>query len=85
MFHMNSLDKEDQTEDYSENWFYEDGTAVDFDNLSKGEEVVIHKRGNMEEVNDRMICFHSKNVYFSIYLDDELIYDFHPSAPKDFW
>ncbi|MCR4609300.1 MAG: hypothetical protein K5750_06380 [Eubacterium sp.] len=22
MFHMNSLDKEDQTEDYSENWFY---------------------------------------------------------------
>ena len=84
MFHMNSLDKEDQTEDYSENWFYEDGTAVDFDNLSKGKEVVIHKRGNMEEVNDRMICFHSKNVYFSIYLDDELIYDFHPSAPKIF-
>ena len=84
MFHMNSLDKEDQTEDYSDNWFYEDGTAVDFDNLSKGKEVVIHKRGNMEEVNDRMICFHSKNVYFSIYLDDDLIYDFHPDAPKIF-
>ena len=84
ILHINGVEKEDQTEDFSNGWTYLDGAAVDFGNLREGEEVVIHRNVTREEINNRMLCFLSRNVFFSIYLDEELIYDYQPNAPKLF-
>ena len=67
ILHINGVEKEDQTEDFSNGWTYLDGAAVDFGNLREGEEVVIHRNVTREEINNRMLCFISRNVFFSIY------------------
>ncbi len=67
---------------YDEMWSYESGSIVDLDDLEVGDSVTIHKRLDEELVNTRSLCFHSKNIHFSVYYDGEMIYDFHPDTPK---
>ena len=73
-----------ETVDYSDMWTYETGELVDFDNLKKDERIYIHKRTNGAEINNMDLCFYTKNLHFTIYLDDTVIYDFHPEPPKLF-
>ena len=70
--------------DYSYMWSYENGSIVDFDNMVNENTITIHKRTNGEEINNKSLCFYSKNVHFTISLDGEVIYDFHPDSPKLF-
>ena len=67
---------------YDETWTYESGSLADFDNLITEEHVTIHKRIDGDVINTKSLCFHSKNIHFSVYLDGEMIYDFHPKTPK---
>ena len=84
LLHFNDSNPDEQTVKYSEGWTYEDGTSADFNHLKAGAEVVVSKQASGEEVNGRMLCFYSKNVYFSVYMEGDQIYDFHPNAPKAF-
>ena len=70
--------------DYSDLWSYESGSIVDFDNLKSDEHFEIRRRTNGEIINTKDLCFYSKNIYFTVYLNDEVIYDFHPQPPKLF-
>jgi diguanylate cyclase (GGDEF) domain len=81
---VNSSYSDEDSLDYSEMWSYESGSLVDFNELKQEDHLIIHKRTNGEEINDRSLCFYSKNVFFTVYLDSEVIYDFHPDPPKLF-
>jgi diguanylate cyclase (GGDEF)-like protein len=71
--------------DYSDMWTYADtGSIVDFDQLRKESHISIHRRTNGAVINNMDLCFYSKNIYFTMYLDDTVIYDFHPDAPDLF-
>ena len=84
LIHFNSIGKDEQRIPYGDKWTYESGSVVNMDELRSGQEQIIHKRTDAEQINDRMLCFFSKNIYFSVYMDGELIYDFHPDPPKIF-
>jgi len=85
LLHANSVNYDTETIEYSELWSDETGAVVDFEELMKtGDFVEIHRRTNGSIINNRDLCFFSKNVYFTIYLDGEMIYDFHPEVPKIF-
>ena len=85
LLHANSVNYDTETIEYSELWSDETGAVVDFEELMKTDDFVeIHRRTNGSIINNRDLCFFSKNVYFTIYLDGEMIYDFHPEVPKIF-
>lgn len=44
-----------------------------------GTEVEFHHKLNGKTLNGDSLCFISRNIVFSIYLGNELIYDFHPT------
>ena len=80
--HINSIGQYKETIPYDSAWTYDNGMIVDLDNLKVGEELVIRKKVRGDEISDHMLCFYSKNIYFSVYVDDELIYAFRPNAPS---
>ena len=60
-------------------WAYTDGTPADpmglrFDNHAS---TIVHPIDG-GSINGRELCFISRNVNFTIYLDNEMIYDFRP-------
>ena len=70
--------------DYSDMWSYEYGSLVDFDELKAEDHFTIHKRTNGELINNKDLCFYTKNIYFTVYMNDTVIYDFHPDTPTIF-
>ena len=85
LLHANSINPNSETIEYDELWSDESGAVVDFEELMKmGDYVEIHRRTNGDIINNKDLCFFSKNVYFTVYLDGEVIYDFHPEVPRIF-
>ena len=69
----------DSITEMSGGWIYADGTPADpmgirFDN----KESTITHTINGDTINGRELCFISRNVNFTVCLDDTVIYDFHP-------
>lgn len=69
---------------YESGWTYEDGREVSFDSLMEENHVVIHKMTRGDVINNKSLCFYTKNIYFTICMDDEIIYRFHPEPPSIF-
>ena len=82
--HHNSIMDAEPATDYSKAWSYEDGSPVDLNNLRHGERITIMKKIDDEVVDDLMLCFFSKNIYFTVYMDGDALYDFHPKPPAIF-
>ena len=82
LLHVNDVRRDVHTISYDSMWFYEDGTPADLNNLKEGDEVIIHKKADAKEINDRTLCFFSKSIHFSIFMDEVRIYDYHPDPPK---
>ncbi len=66
------------TIDYDSDWYYIDGEACDLGDLNFDKQGVIIKNVNWHDISGSTLCFETTNLIFTIYLDDELIYDFHP-------
>lgn len=72
--------------EFSTGWVLEDGTGVDTSDLRSLEGTEVYKAfsvfnkvpENLEE--GQHLCFRSKNVYYKVYLDGELVYD--PYVPQ---
>ncbi|MBR4580274.1 MAG: diguanylate cyclase [Lachnospiraceae bacterium] len=69
---------------YEDGWKYEDGSDVSFEDLMKEDRVVITKVTNGDVINNKSLCFQTKNIFFTVYMDDEVIYSFHPKPPAVF-
>ncbi len=82
LFSKNDIFNTDNAVDYSDLWSYESGSVVDFDDFNIDDHTSIHKRTNGEIINTMSLCFYSKNLYFTVFLDGEPIYDFHPQTYK---
>ncbi len=66
-------------EQFSDGWTYEDGTPVDFSNLRYApEEGTITKTVSPEQVSGADLCFESRSLFFTVYINDTAVYDFHP-------
>lgn len=72
--------------DFSTGWMLEDGAVVDTSDLRSLEGIQVYKAfsvfntvpENLEE--GQHLCFRSKNIYYKVYLDGELVYD--PYVPQ---
>lgn len=69
---------------YESDWICEDGSVADFETLMSKSHVRIQKQVNPVEISNKSLCFYTKNVYFTVKMDDVVIYDFHPKAPVIF-
>ena len=70
---------------FDKNWYYENGESVDFDNFVSDSYFVIQKKiekGSL--INNKSLCFYSKNIYFTVILDGNVIYNYHPNPPRVF-
>ncbi len=66
-------------EQFSDGWTYEDGTPVDFSDLRYApEEGTITKTVSPEQVSGTDLCFESRSLFFTVYINDTAVYDFHP-------
>lgn len=66
-------------EQFSDGWTYEDGTPVDFSDLRYAdEEYSITKTVTPEQVSGADLCFESRSLFFTVYVNDTAVYDFHP-------
>ncbi|MBO6230140.1 MAG: GGDEF domain-containing protein [Ruminiclostridium sp.] len=66
--------------DFSEGWTYPDGSPADLSDIPKERRFEI--RHDFLRGEDAVsLCFRSKNVDLSVYIGDEMIYDFHPQIP----
>ena len=66
-------------EQFSDGWTYEDGTPVDFSNLRYApKEGTITKTVSPEQVSGADLCFESRSLFFTVYINDTAVYDFHP-------
>ena len=72
----------DKAEDYSSGWVDKDGTPADLFGITDppGTEVVYTNTLDGSKLGKESLCFVSRNILFSIYLNDKLIYDFHPTV-----
>ena len=70
---------QEEQSDGSVEWYYEDGTSAELDNL--------HYIDNTTQVSRTLragsltaytLCFDTANVDFTVYLNEEAIYDYHP-------
>ena len=68
----------EDNKDYYMDWHYDDGTDCDLLKLDFDKNGVIEKKANWKEAGGSSICFETTNLVFDMYLDDELIYSFHP-------
>ena len=69
---------------YGNGWTYSDGTEANLAALIPNDngEVVFSKQISADNSSRKSICFRSKNIFFSVYMDNTLIYDFNPTVPK---
>jgi len=66
-------------EDFSQDWYYEDGHTVDLENLRLDEEKVsISKIIPNDYTSGNDMCFETSNLFFDVYVDGTLVYHFHP-------
>jgi len=84
IIHRSSFSDNTEIIPYDDMWSYETGSLVDFNNMKTDDHFVIHKRTNEDEINNNSLCFYTKNIHFTVYLDGEPIYDFHPDNAKVF-
>ncbi|MBR2524479.1 MAG: GGDEF domain-containing protein [Clostridiales bacterium] len=69
--------------DYTEGWTAEDGSAVNVLELDRSEgKHRISRDLDADKVRGASLCTDETNLLFDVYLDDELIYSFHPSLPR---
>ena len=69
--------------DFAEGWYYEDGTPVDFDNLRRdtgGNR--ISRIVSSDIVRGTDLCFETSNMHFNVYVNDKLVYEYHPELPR---
>ena len=69
--------------DFSEGWYYEDGAQVDFDNLRRdtgGNR--ISRIVSPDIVRGTDLCFETSNMYFTVYVNDKLVYEYRPELPR---
>ncbi len=76
--HQNITLSDTTSRQYDFEWYYEDGSKVDFNNLKPDVTYTISHVVDKNSTNNRSLCFYSKNVYFAVFLDDKAIYSFHP-------
>ena len=70
-------------EEFSEGWVYEDGTPVDFMNLRFAPEgETISKVVSSDQVSGADLCFESRSLFFTVYVDGTAVYDFHPELMR---
>ena len=48
---------------YEDGWKYEDGSDVSFEDLMKEDRVVITKVTNGDVINNKSLCFQTKNIF----------------------
>ncbi len=66
-------------EQFSDGWTYEDGTPVDFSNLRYAPDgCTISKVVSPDQVSGSDLCFESRSLFFTVYINDKAVYDFHP-------
>ena len=68
-----------ETSDFSEGWSYSDGDECDLEALDFSKTGIIERDAISGEIGGESLCFETTNLVFDIYMDDELIYDFHPN------
>lgn len=82
VLHMNLIGSTlvDNVEDFSIGWSDENGADAEIVGTmgEAGNTRSFYRILNGDELHGESLCFMSTNVLFSVYLDDELIYDFHP-------
>ena len=69
--------------DFSEGWYYEDGAQVDFNNLRRdtgGNR--ISRIVSPDIVRGTDLCFETSNMYFNVYVNDKLVYEYRPELPR---
>ncbi len=76
----------DETIDFSVGWMLDNGRTVDLSKLHKAEAIDVHKvfsayHNVPTQVKEgQHLCFRSKNVFFSVYIDGKLVYE--PYVPE---
>ncbi len=66
--------------DYSEKWYYTNGKIVDFDDFQLKEYTEIQKTVRPEDIKTQDLCFYTKNIYFTVLVNNTPVYDFHPNS-----
>ena len=69
--------------DFSEGWYYEDGAQVDFNNLRRdtgGNR--ISRIVSPDILRGTDLCFETSNMYFNVYVNDKLVYEYRPELPR---
>lgn len=80
-------DSFDETRDFSTGWILADGREIDIskmgsmDELLVGEEFSVYNVVPSDLKDGEYLCFRSKNIFFRLYVDGELIYD--PHVPEN--
>ena len=78
-FRMDDGNIERPVIDITNGWVYEDGSSVDLNDLRESDNYMsIHRTVTREESASGSLCFISRDCFFYIYLDGQIIYDFHP-------
>lgn len=68
-----------KNDQFSDGWTYEDGTTVDFSDLRYAPDgCSITKTVAPEQVSGADLCFESRSLFFTVYVNDQAVYDFHP-------
>ena len=61
-------------------WFYEDGSPASLSNLQySANQVILHRTISADELRSSDFCFTATNTNFTIYLNDQKLYDCHMS------
>ncbi|MCR4649534.1 MAG: GGDEF domain-containing protein [Lachnospiraceae bacterium] len=76
--HKNLTLSDTTSKQYDYEWYYADGSKVDFNNMKSDMTYSISHAVEKNTANNRSLCFYSKNVYFTVFVDDKAIYSFHP-------
>lgn len=68
---------------FTTGWTYEDGTEVDFENLrNETKTYTIQHVVSPDEVQGTDLCFETSNVFFNVYVNGNLTYEYHPELPR---
>ncbi|MBR0141838.1 MAG: GGDEF domain-containing protein [Ruminococcus sp.] len=67
------------TIEYSDGWVYDTGDSVNTESIETDKKY-IQKSISYDDISGRDICFVCRNANFTVFLDDENIYDFNPKG-----
>lgn len=67
--------------DYNNSWLDENDNEASIIGITSppDSKVIFHRTVDLSQLNGKSLCFLSHNILFSVYADDRLIYDFHPT------